>query len=102
MSVKRDLTPAKAGRSAHTEAVTSLRGRRPSAVEVAYSLYQALAACGHGTYCPRFLSSLCDEENGIWSASSDIPGCTCGRDSALEKYEAWRQRVSNRKPHTAS
>lgn len=47
--------------------------------EVAYDLYPALVAAGHAPWCPAL-------------DGTDSP-CRCGRDSALEAFEAERVRV---------
>lgn len=61
-----------------------------SAEYLAHHLYQALAASGHAAYCPAHLGPLYDEEEGRWGDLGHSRECTCGRDSALAKYEAWR------------
>ena len=62
----------------------------PTAAEIAHTLYQGLAASGHAAYCPARLGPLYDEERGHWGDGGSISECSCGRDSALAAYEAWK------------
>ncbi|NNM97146.1 MAG: hypothetical protein HKL89_06030 [Candidatus Dormibacteraeota bacterium] len=62
----------------------------PGLAEIAEVLYQALAAAGHAAYCPARLGPLYDETASQWGRPDPTWACTCGREQALSRYEAWK------------